>query len=332
MTLFELVPSLWRGSNRHLGPIGGPAFTTEGYRQAGWGISISGATVAPAVRGHEGEIAVVSVESRWAGVGARVLSHVASLRMTAFYAVALVTVAVTLTQLGSGTRDVVVSQMSTNLHNLAHGHLSTLIGSAFVSDGDNIVTWLPCLVCLLALGELIWRGRGLLITFAVGHVGATLLVAAWLTFGVEAGWLPVSIARATDVGVSYGAVCVLGALTASIPSRWRTIWVGWWLGVAVTAALGADFTAIGHVLALLLGIGLSFRLPSIARWTPLHVGLFIVAVAFVFFVLSGPSVMAFIGGLTGTLFGLFASPELRAYKSRMPVRQAAFVPAAARSY
>lgn len=261
------------------------------------------------------------------------LFHAASLRMTAFYAVALVTVAATLTQLGEGTRDAVVREMSTNLHNLSRGHLSTLIGSAFVSDGDNIAVWLPGLVCLLTLGELIWRGRGLLLTFAVGHVGATLLVAIWLVFAVQAGWLPVSIAHATDVGVSYGAVCVLGALTASIPSRWRTIWVGFWLGVAVSAALSVDFTAIGHVLALLLGMGLSFRLPALARWTPVHAALFVVSVAFVYFVLAGPSVVAPIGALTGALFGLIASREARSYaKGRVPVQQPGFVPQPARSY
>ena len=170
--------------------------------------------------------------------------------------------------------------MSTNLHNLSHGHFSTLIGSAFVSDGGDIVAWLPGLVCLLALGELIWRSKGLLIAFAIGHIGATLLVAIWLTFAVKAGLLPISIAHATDVGVSYGAVSVLGALTASIPSRWRTAWIGWWLGSAVMVASSADFTAIGHVLALLLGIALSYRLRSIVRWTPLHVGLFVGGVTF----------------------------------------------------
>ena len=55
-------------------------------------------------------------------------------------------------------------------------------------------------MCLLALGELIWRGRGLSITFAVGHIGATLIVAVGLVAAVETGWLPFSVARASDVG------------------------------------------------------------------------------------------------------------------------------------
>ena len=230
------------------------------------------------------------------------------LRVTAAYAAMLLAVSVTLTALGAHTRAAVVSEMSTNLHNLAHGHLATLVGSAFVSDGADVYLWLPGLVCLLALGELIWRGRGLLITFAVGHVGATLILAVGLVAAVETGWLPFSIARATDVGISYGAVCVLGALTASIPLRWRPAWIGWWLGIALGATFDADFSAFGHVLALLLGMGLSFRLPSIARWTPVHAALLVVGAAFGYFVLSGwSSLVAPVGGLTGVGVALLAS-------------------------
>ncbi len=245
----------------------------------------------------------------WTAAAARALSGAASLRVTAFYAVLLVAVSVALKALGPHARDVVVSRMSTNLHNLAHGRVSTLVGSAFVDDGGEVYAWLPGLVCLLALGELIWRSRGLLIAFAVGHIGATLLVAVGLVAAVETGWVPISVARANDVGVSYGAVCVLGALTASIPSRWRPAWIGWWLGTTAAAALAADFdfTAVGHVLALLLGMGLSFRLPSTARWTPIHVVLLVVGVAFGYFVVSGSSAMAPVGGLAGTLLAFVAS-------------------------
>ncbi len=237
----------------------------------------------------------------------RTLSGAASLRVTAAYAVILLAVSVTLTALGPHARSVAVSQMSTNVHNLAHGHWATLVGSAFVNDGDDPCFWLPGLVCLLALGELMWRSWGLLITFAVGHIGATMIVAAGLVAAVETGWLPFSVARASDVGISYGAVCVLGALTASIPSRWRPTWIGWWLGIAVTVTVGGDFTAVGHVVALLLGIGLSVRLRSIPRWTPAHVALLGVGAAFGYFVLSGSSVVASGGGLVGVLVALVTS-------------------------
>jgi len=261
---------------------------------------------------------------RWTAAAARTLSGAAALRVTTAYALALVAVSGTLTALGPHTRDAVVSRMSTNLHNLAHGRLSTLVGSAFVEDGGDVFVWLPGLVCLLALGELIWHSRGLLIAFAVGHVGATLLVAVGLVAAVEAGWLPTSVARASDVGVSYGAVCVLGALTASIPSRWRAVWIGWWLGIGVAAALGTDFTPFGHILALLLGMGLSYRLRPIARWTAIHMVLLFGGVAFGYFLVSGPSTLAPVGGLAGTVIGLLAGNVLRSRNGPMSVQQLEF--------
>jgi hypothetical protein len=260
----------------------------------------------------------------WALAAARTLSGAAALRVTTAYALALVAVSGTLTALGPHARDAVVSRMSTNLHNLAHGHLSTLVGSAFVEDGGDVFVWLPGLVCLLALGELIWRSRGLLIAFVVGHVGATLLVAVGLVAAVEAGWLPTSVARASDVGFSYCAVCVLGALTASIPSRWRAVWIGWWLGIGVAAALGTDFTPFGHILALLLGMGLSYRLRPIARWTPIHMILLFGGVAFGYFLVSGPSTLAPIGGLAGVLIALLTSSVLRSRNAPMSVQQPEF--------
>ena len=259
------------------------------------------------------EYRMLRAENRWTPTATRALSVVASLRVTLVYAVALVAVSTTLTALGPHARDVVVSRMSTNLHNLAHGHLSTLVGSAFVEDGGEVYAWLPGLVCLLALGELIWRSTGLLIAFTVGHIGATLLVAVGLIAAVQAGWVPISVAQANDVGVSYGAVCVLGALTASIPARWRPVWIGWWLGITAVAACATefDFTAVGHVLALLLGIGVSFRLPSMARWSPLHLALLAVGVAVGYFMVSGSSMVTTAGGLAGLLLAFLAAGLLR---------------------
>ena len=127
--------------------------------------------------------------------------------------------------LGPQVQDRVIRHVSTNLHNLSHGHIGTLLGSAFVIDAGPIYVWLPGLVCLLAMAELIYRSGRLVVAFAAGHIGATLLVAAGLTAAVELGWLPLSVSRATDVGMSYGAAAVLGSLTAAIPRRWRPAWI-----------------------------------------------------------------------------------------------------------
>lgn len=234
-------------------------------------------------------------------VTARLVSGADSVRVTLAYAVALIAVSLTLTTLGQHAREVAVSRMSTNLHNLAHGRVATLVGSAFVDGGGAVVAWLPGLVCLLALGELTWRGRGMLLAFAVGHVGATLIVAAGLVAAVETGWLPASVSHASDVGISYGALGILGALTAAIPPRWRPVWAGWWIGTAVAAAPAAGFTGVGHVVALLLGMGLSSRLPSMTRWTHPRVALLAGGAVFGVCVLSGPSLPSVVAGLAVAL-------------------------------
>ncbi len=249
----------------------------------------------------------------------RTLSAVLRLRVTVTYAVTLVAVATTLLMLGPRVQDYVIRHMSTNLHNLGQWRLGTLIGSAFVTETGPIWAWLPGLLCLLALAELLWRSRRLLITFALGHVGATLIVAAGVALAIKLGWLPVSVARATDVGISYGAVAVLGALTAAIPSRWRPAWIGWWLSVGLLmVCVGPDFTNAGHFVALVLGILLSVRFSSIAQWTRVRVALLAVGVSFGYLVLvnTGLSfVVAAVVGVGGALAAHWLTGRFRARRA-----------------
>lgn len=226
------------------------------------------------------------------------LSRLARVRVTLGYAAALLTVALTLLVLGPQAHDQVVSNVSTNLYNLSHGHLATLLGSAFVADDGPIYVWLPSLVCLLALAELLWRGGRLMVVFLTGHVGATLLVATGLATALKLGWMPMSIVVARDVGMSYGAAAVLGGLTTAIPARWRPAWIGWWVAVALgTAALCSSFTDVGHAVALLLGMVLAGRLARPARWTRVRYTLLGVSAVFGFVVLAhtGVSVLAGLG-------------------------------------
>jgi hypothetical protein len=235
------------------------------------------------------------------------LSRLARVRVTMVYAVVLVVVTTTLLKLGPGVQGRVFQHASTNLHNLSHGHVGTLLGSAFVVDAGPMYVWLPGLVCLLGVGELIWRSGRLLVAFAVGHVGATLLVASGLTAAVRFGWLPLSVSRAIDVGTSYGATSVLGALTPAVPTRWRSTWIGWWLAVAaVVIAGGTDFTGVGHVVALILGMVVATRFGRPRRWTPARVALLAVGGSFGYSILvgsGGAMVLATASGLAGGALG-----------------------------
>jgi hypothetical protein len=253
------------------------------------------------------------------------LSTLSRLRLTVGYAATLVAVAATLLVLGPQAQDHVVRHMSTNLHNLSHGRLGTLIGSAFVSPQGPIWIWLPGLVCLLALAELLWRSRQVLVAFALGHIGATLIVAAGLAAALQLGWLPLSIEHASDVGMSYGAAAVLGALTAAIPRRWQPAWTGWWLSLGVMVVFtGADFTDGGHFVALLLGIVLSLRFGAVAEWTRVRVALLAVGVTFGYlvFVNTGLSlILAPAVGLTGALLASGAARLVQGRRARRLCRE-----------
>jgi hypothetical protein len=253
-----------------------------------------------------------------------ILSRLARVRMTLGYATALVTVSIVLLVLGPRVREQVIGYASTNVHNLAHGHLGTLFGSAFVTDTGPIYFWLPGLMCLLALAELIWRSGRLAAVFVTGHIGATLLVASGVTAAIELGWLPLSISRASDVGMSYGAVAVLGALTAAIPRRWRPAWIGWWVSAGIAAAvLAADFTDVGHTVALLLGMLVATRLGGPARWTRLRYLLLTVAASFGFLMLAHTGWSALAGASVGALGALAAERITRSRMLRRPLPVAA---------
>jgi len=255
------------------------------------------------------------------------LSRLSRVRITLGYAALLVGVSMALVYLGPRVRAQVIAQSSTNLHNLARGNLETLFGSAFVTDAGPMYFWLPCLVCLLALAELIWRSGRLAVVFVTGHIGATLLVACGLTAAIELHWLPLKIARASDVGVSYGAVAVLGALTAAIPTRWRPAWIGWWVPVGIAAAvLGEDFTDVGHAVALMLGMLVALRLDGPARWTQTRCFLLTVSAIFGFFLLVHGSWSMAVAAVVGLAGGAATELTTRSLLARRRVELAALPP------
>lgn len=216
-----------------------------------------------------------------------ILSRLARVRFTVGYMAALVTVSTVILLVDPRTHDLIIQRASTNLHNLSHGRLHTLLDSAFVVEAGPLYFWMPFLACLLALAELHLRSMRLMVAFLVGHIGATLVVVAALAAAIELGWMPVSIARASDVGMSYGALAVIGALTATIPRRLRPAWIGWWISAGlISGVVGGDFTNAGHAVAVVLGVLVASRLRRPVHWTLVRLFMLVNASGFGFLILA----------------------------------------------
>ncbi|MBO0854818.1 MAG: hypothetical protein J2P18_13780, partial [Nocardia sp.] len=122
-------------------------------------------------------------------------------------------------------------------------------------DGTAGAFLIPLLVCAMVLAEWRFGAMSLLRIFIAGHIGATLLVAGGLWIAVSAQWMPKSISVAEDVGISYGAMAIIGALIVVLPSRWRPTWAISLIAVAVAGVImGHTFTNVGHLVALCIGL------------------------------------------------------------------------------
>jgi hypothetical protein len=189
------------------------------------------------------------------------------------YAAVVVVSAVSLSLAPQAVADRVILTSSTNLVNLRQHPPFVLMASAFVEPS----VWELWIVVPLVWGLGVlqrWMGRvAVLITVVFGHVGATLAVATILAAGIDKQRFPFSQAAATDVGVSYGLVAVLGLLTVRAPARYRR----WFVLVGSLAALGAlvvdrSFTDLGHLVAWLIGLALAVLVTRAREQPPVVTG------------------------------------------------------------
>jgi hypothetical protein len=153
--------------------------------------------------------------------------------------------------------DELLRSQSTNLENLRTHSVSVLLRSMFWTGSTWLLPLIAILVLVLAPAE-VWLGtKRLILVFLTGHVGATLITAVAIGQGYfsESGG---HIDRDIDVGMSYGALCVIGLFAYRLPRRWRIPYA--LLALAPLGALafssGRTFTDFGHLVSLLLGLAL----------------------------------------------------------------------------
>jgi Rhomboid-like protein len=187
---------------------------------------------------------------RWAWRGIR------SAPLTVGYLIVLSATTGALSATSTDRADRLLDAFSTNLHQLGHAPLRVLVGSAFWTSGwFELAQWFVLFFAVLAPVERRLGRKRTLLTFAVGHVGATLMVAGGLWLAVRFGDVAPTVAFSRDVGVSYGFFSV-AALAAYLLARrvqlcYLTLLIGY---VTIAAGLSHTFTDFGHLAAVAIGL------------------------------------------------------------------------------
>jgi hypothetical protein len=205
-------------------------------------------------------VALGQAATRWEALGV-VFGRFRRLRMTPIYAALVVIVWAVVLAVSPQMRAEIVHANSTNVANLLDGRVYTLLSSALVLGDQPDVLGVLAMVVVLGIGELAWGWLRVAGVFLFGHIVATVAVFAGLATGIALKQLGADLETASDVGISYGTVAVLGALLVYLPLRRRLLWqiVAAAAGVA-GVVLMRDFTAAGHLTSLLLGFGAGYAL------------------------------------------------------------------------
>ena len=165
----------------------------------------------------------------------------------------------------------VIEWHSTNLHQLARDPVRVLISSALWLDGGH---WWPY-VFLYGLfhapaerwlGSLRWLAVAL-----IAHVGATYVSEGIVAYRIDHGLAPVSDRFVDDIGVSYALAGIQGVLSYVIATPWRYAYMIGLIGFYLVSLIEhADFTACGHMSAVLLGLACyPLTLGRAGSWDPL---------------------------------------------------------------
>lgn len=152
---------------------------------------------------------------------------------------------------------------STNLHHLRRDPHRVLFTSLLWMDGRQWWPYVPLYASVVApaerrLGSARWLATGL-----AAHVGGTVISQAYLRRRIRRRGEATNLEHAVDVGVSYFALGIAGALTGYARRPWRSR-----TRAAVTAALTVNaaarptFTEVGHLSAFLIGLVSSIGVPD----------------------------------------------------------------------
>lgn len=201
----------------------------------------------------------------------RVWHYVASAPLTySWLLVLLITTVVQQTMTIQRLR-ALLQKESTNLHHLASDPIRVLLESLLWIDGRYWWPYLLVFTLFLApaerwLGPVRWVIVGL-----VCHIGATYLSEGYLYWTIQEAQTSPRLIDARDMGVSYFVTGIVGVLTYHVVRPWRRVYLAMFVTLfGLALALRANFTGLGHLCALGLGLAcypLARRRPG-PEWDP----------------------------------------------------------------
>ena len=186
----------------------------------------------------------------------RVTKTLSSTPATSAYLLVLVATTAVLSSSSTQSDDQLLLSVSTNLHQLANDPVRVIVASAFWTSGWwELALWTALFAAILAPVERRVGWRRTTLTFAAGHLGATLIVAAGLWIGIQLGVRDPADVVARDVGVSYGFFAVAAVAAYLLAPRYRIGYLAAIIGyVVAAAALFHTFTDFGHLTAVAIGL------------------------------------------------------------------------------
>ncbi|WP_424809603.1 rhomboid-like protein [Rhodococcus sp. 27YEA15] len=184
-----------------------------------------------------------------------VLLWVRSAPLTYLWLLVLLANTVFLNHLPEQVQERFLGKRSTNLHHLSEDPFRVLISSAFWLEGGGWPLYFVLFTIFHAtaerwLGTIRWLG-----VVVLAHVGATYVSEGVLYEGIRHGYVNQAAVNTLDVGVSYALAGVMGVLAYRIVTPWRYVYLAALaLVYGVPLIVSTDFTAVGHVSAVLIGL------------------------------------------------------------------------------
>jgi hypothetical protein len=202
----------------------------------------------------------------WERVRPRVAAYIRCSPATFIYLFVLAITTWVLHGSPDAVRHALLFEHSTNLKHLRNDPMTVLVTSAFWLTGLELWMWIVLFPLVLAPAER-WLGTvRVIVVFGIGHVGATILTAAGLSFMIRHGLAPHRLRDVIDVGSSYGFCCVAATFSYRLPGVKRWLWAGTLLvGASALVAWNNNFTDYGHLAAVIIGLCLYplTRAPSV---------------------------------------------------------------------